>query len=351
MIVASIIGVVIFGGGVYAESAHRGVGDDLSSGVGALLGEDSATTSTATLNRALEGTAVLIELPPAVGRGEFIAVSIRVPSYVQAVQGAITFSNGRVIDGHGWQSVGKATPYGGEIWTVLLGVPSTAAVGTADVQIAVDDEARRATVIHRTIEIVHREFRRERIALNGSLTSIRADPDPRKAEESRILWELLNSTDLASRYHTGRFEMPLRSVRYTSHFGDRRTYAYSDGNETAAIHNGIDLGAPTGTPIYAPAGGRVRMATSRIVTGGTIVIEHLPSVYTLYYHLHTIDVSVGDVVERGDIIGTVGSTGLSTGPHLHWEIRVSGAAVDPALLLSEPLLDTEVLHGALSSTP
>jgi murein DD-endopeptidase MepM/ murein hydrolase activator NlpD len=145
--------------------------------------------------------------------------------------------------------------------------------------------------------------------------------------------------------------MPLDSLRYTSFYGDRRTYAYSDGGSAGSIHNGVDLAAPTGTPIHAPGRGRVRMATNRIVTGGTIVIEHLPGVYSLYYHLDSVDVTVGETVETGAVIGTVGSTGLSTGPHLHWELRVAGVAVDPAFVVDDALLDTDHLRGTLSSVP
>ncbi len=93
------------------------------------------------------------------------------------------------------------------------------------------------------------------------------------------------------------------------------------------------------------------MATNRIVTGGTVVIEHLPAVYSLYYHLDTVDVAVNDIVEQGERIGTVGSTGLSTGPHLHWELRVSGVAVDPEQVIRAPHLDISVIRGSLLQSP
>jgi murein DD-endopeptidase MepM/ murein hydrolase activator NlpD len=71
------------------------------------------------------------------------------------------------------------------------------------------------------------------------------------------------------------------------------------------------------------------MAEDRIVTGLTVVIEHLPGVYTIYMHLSRMAVSVGDLVERSATIGLLGATGLATGPHLHWELRVLGVASDP----------------------
>ena len=81
------------------------------------------------------------------------------------------------------------------------------------------------------------------------------------------------------------------------------------------------------------------MASERIITGFTVVIEHLPGLYSLYYHLDSLSVREGQRVSQGDRIGTVGSTGLATGPHLHWEVRSAGVAVDPDLLVKRSLID------------
>jgi len=80
------------------------------------------------------------------------------------------------------------------------------------------------------------------------------------------------------------------------------------------------------------------MAQSRIVTGNTVVVEHLPGVFSLYYHLDEIRVEEGVLVAGGQEIGTVGDTGLATGPHLHWEMRVGGVPVSPEDLMDHPLL-------------
>jgi murein DD-endopeptidase MepM/ murein hydrolase activator NlpD len=83
------------------------------------------------------------------------------------------------------------------------------------------------------------------------------------------------------------------------------------------------------------------MAKERILTGFSIVIEHLPGVYSLYYHLDKLDVKVGQMVSAGDKIGDSGFTGLATGPHLHWEIRVAGNAVEPKTLLAAPFIPAD----------
>jgi murein DD-endopeptidase MepM/ murein hydrolase activator NlpD len=95
------------------------------------------------------------------------------------------------------------------------------------------------------------------------------------------------------------------------------------------LHAGGDIGAPSGTPIHAAADGVVIVASVHGGYGNTTVIDHGHSLATLYGHQSVIVVQVGDVVKRGDVIGLVGSTGLSTGPHLHFETRVKGMPIDP----------------------
>lgn len=96
-----------------------------------------------------------------------------------------------------------------------------------------------------------------------------------------------------------------------------------------AFHAGVDFVASSGTPVVAARGGRVVWAAALGSFGNTVVVRHGRGVRTLYAHLARIDVSVLDRVSTGGHLGSVGSTGRSTGPHLHFEVRVRGAAVDP----------------------
>jgi murein DD-endopeptidase MepM/ murein hydrolase activator NlpD len=101
------------------------------------------------------------------------------------------------------------------------------------------------------------------------------------------------------------------------------------GPRGGSFHAGVDLIAPAGTPVEAAAAGRVAWAAPRDGWGLLVVVAHRGGVRTMYAHLSRIDVRVGQWVSGGSVIGLVGATGNATGPHLHFEVRVDGAAVDP----------------------
>lgn len=123
----------------------------------------------------------------------------------------------------------------------------------------------------------------------------------------------------------GRFIEPVKDYRLTSDFGEIRTV---NGKESGR-HGGMDFAAPTGTPVFAPAGGRVLFADFIALTGNTVMIEHGMGLKTLYYHMDSIDVKAKDEVKSGDIIGKIGTTGFSTGPHLHFAVAVENVYVNP----------------------
>lgn len=119
--------------------------------------------------------------------------------------------------------------------------------------------------------------------------------------------------------------MPLEGASLTSGYG-MRTHPVLGGRRQ---HAGIDLAAPTGTPVYATADGIVGRADWYSSYGLYVAVEHGASMQTRYAHLSRLAVAAGDNVKKGDLIGYVGSTGRSTGPHLHYEVRIDGLAVNP----------------------
>ncbi|WP_230292059.1 M23 family metallopeptidase [Croceicoccus sp. Ery5] len=134
--------------------------------------------------------------------------------------------------------------------------------------------------------------------------------------------------------------MPLSTARFSSSYGSR----IHPVTGRRANHKGIDMAAPSGTPIYATADGTVDMAQWFGGYGNFIKIEHGGDLETRYGHLSKLNVRPGQDVKKGDLIGFVGSTGRSTGPHLHYEVRIAGEAVDPT-----PYLHADTFMEAFAS--
>jgi murein DD-endopeptidase MepM/ murein hydrolase activator NlpD len=126
-------------------------------------------------------------------------------------------------------------------------------------------------------------------------------------------------------YWEGVFAPPVTGKELAA-FGRKRMH---NGNESAGFHNGIDLRSPAGTPAGAANAGVVVLASSFKAHGKTVMINHGQGVMTIYLHLQSFAVKPGQVVTKGQTIGKVGSSGVATGPHIHWQVFVHGVPVDP----------------------
>jgi murein DD-endopeptidase MepM/ murein hydrolase activator NlpD len=127
------------------------------------------------------------------------------------------------------------------------------------------------------------------------------------------------------RYWSGPFSLPAAAAM-NSYFGTRRSY---NGGPISTFHYGADFVSAPNTPVYAAAAGKVVLADALHIRGNAVVIDHGWGVYTLYAHQNSLNVSLGDMVEIGQIVGYAGSTGRVTGPHLHWEVWINGVPVNP----------------------
>ncbi|MDA0268822.1 MAG: M23 family metallopeptidase [Cyanobacteria bacterium] len=169
-----------------------------------------------------------------------------------------------------------------------------------------------------------RSFQVQRITLSASAAGIEGTDH----EFDRV--QAFKDTLSPTKYWTGPFQRPSQG-RVSSEYGVRRYYngVFADDY----YHRGIDYAAATGSPVVAPAAGRVtlvgRVANGFELHGNTIGIDHGQGVGSIFIHLNSIAVNEGDMVQAGQTIGTIGSTGASTGPHLHWGVYVNGVAVDP----------------------
>ena len=122
----------------------------------------------------------------------------------------------------------------------------------------------------------------------------------------------------------GVFGYPVQAPVVTSAYGARRQYDTGPG-----YHAGADLDGEDGDPVFAAADGAVVLAEFLQVRGGSVIVDHGLGVYSCYNHMSDLVAQDGELVSRGQLVGYMGSTGLSTGTHLHWELRVGGIAIDP----------------------
>lgn len=127
------------------------------------------------------------------------------------------------------------------------------------------------------------------------------------------------------RYWSVPFLQPVEG-RISTPYGVKR---YVNGGATPERHGGVDIAAALGTPVQCPADGLVEYAGFLQLSGNTIVIEHGGGLKSYFYHMDSLDVATGDRVEKGRLLGAVGTTGYSTGPHLHYEVKIGRESVSP----------------------
>ena len=167
------------------------------------------------------------------------------------------------------------------------------------------------------------QFGEQHMTISSTTVAATTGPDANADYKEKVTDKLTIHDDV--QYWHGVFIQPVEA-RVSTEFG---LYRYTNGSSNARRHTGIDLAAPAGTPVPASNAGRVIFAGEVIMTGNTVIIEHGGGLKTMYLHMSEIDVEEGQMVEQGDIVGLVGSTGYSTGAHLHFEVRLGSYAINP----------------------
>ncbi len=198
----------------------------------------------------------------------------------------------------------------------------------------VASEKEQVAVIHEQTDLHRKEVARELTSVRSEANGLSSELDVLERDSaalSSMLLQMQNTTAGRRRFntvyvgHLGGGMLPIRGGRITSPFG-WRIHPISG---LRLLHTGVDVAAPMGTPIMATGGGEIIYAGWRGGYGNAVVIDHGHGRSTLYGHMSKILVSVGQVVVRGQVIGRVGSTGMSTGPHCHYELRINGVPVPP----------------------
>lgn len=216
---------------------------------------------------------------------------------------------------------------GGTEWFCAVPVGNTRAPGSYEVRVTAGDYSWDVQV---TVESF--AFEEQNLIIDVSDPVISEANSPAAYQQYREKIPPLFQTYDEACYWEGPFIQPVQG-RISTHFG---TIRYTNSNfSSPGYHWGMDIANAEGTPIVAPGAGRVVLAEYLLNTGNTIVIEHGGGLKSYYFHMVELHVEPEDMVEQGQLIGAVGTTGYSTGPHLHFEMRIGNQAVSPELLFEE----------------
>ena len=274
-------------------------------------------------------------------QGEPLCIKLFFPVQVREIKVKLLNSNGKSLS----SSVAfiADTEQYHNTWYSFLGIPCTVIPGIYSLVFESIDSEDNIIRVSGNIKINKKDVPETIVYLEKKLTTLISKPDPVKTEERRYLRDLLYIINPDSFYHGLEFIHPIEGFPISSVFGEKHIFIYTDGTERSSSHRGIDYAAPEGTPVKAVADGRVVFARSRILSGNSIVIEHLPGVYSVYFHLSEININENDIISLGDIIGKVGNTGFSTGAHLHLAINIAGVYIDPDyFVINRPLVSWPV---------
>lgn len=208
----------------------------------------------------------------------------------------------------------------GQRWIAIAGIPLTVKPGTE--QLHMDNGQQLA------FNVSSREYPAQRITLKNQQ---HVTPDP---EHLKRIQRELNEQIAAYKIFSPRQPSNLmldRPVdgRLSSAFGLRRIFNGEERNP----HSGLDFAVPSGTPIKSPAEGKVILTGDYFFNGQTVFVDHGQGLISMFCHLSSIGVKVGDELGRGEVLGKVGATGRATGPHLHWNVSLNNARVDPAIFI------------------
>jgi hypothetical protein len=225
-------------------------------------------------------------------------------------------------------------PDGGRRFTALLGVDVDGPTGPHPMDVMVVREGATLRLARPTVEIVPGGFGTQRLTLPQNQVDLDPPTLKRVAREKGEVGRLWRSGTPRALWD-GSWRMPVEGEVLHS-FGFRRII----NGQPRSPHNGEDIAAPTGTPVVAPNDGVARLTGERFFGGRTVFLEHGAGLFTFYMHLSDIEVTDGQEVKKGDVIGKVGQSGRATGPHLHWGGRLNDARINPLNLVGpEPRLE------------
>jgi murein DD-endopeptidase MepM/ murein hydrolase activator NlpD len=249
--------------------------------------------------------------------GEVVLVTVRSPKPVRELHGTAF--------GKRFSFYRGANP---RTWRGLIGIDLETAPGRYPVRLRGFFLDGSATSAVHELRVRDKSFETRRLTVDEKYVTPPKELEERIAKEANRL-TVLFATLNPERLWQGPFVPPV-PVPANDNFGRRSIL----NGKPRSPHTGIDFPAEAGTEIHAPNSGRVVLADDLYFSGNTVVLDHGLGLYSFFGHLSRFSVHTGDRVQTGDVVGRVGSTGRSTGPHLHWTVRLMGTRVDPLSLIA-----------------
>ncbi|MFW5443706.1 MAG: peptidoglycan DD-metalloendopeptidase family protein [Methylococcaceae bacterium] len=216
-------------------------------------------------------------------------------------------------------------------WLALVGIPLSAKAGEHQLTIKTANNSKQLAfnITDKDYPAQYLTIKKKRMVSGFTKEDLKKiNADKKAMSKAKAIW-----TEQAIEMN---FISPVDG-RLSSLFGLKRFY----NDIPKRPHSGLDIAAPTGTPILAPANAKVINTGSYYFNGNTVFLDHGQGLLSAYLHMNTITVKPGQQVKQGEPLGTVGETGRVTGPHLHWMIYLNKVPVDPALFIAKdiPRLD------------
>lgn len=208
----------------------------------------------------------------------------------------------------------------GKRWIAIIGIALAVKPGTEQLEL---DNGQALD-----FSVSSREYPAQRITLKNQ-QHVTPDPEHLKRIQRELDEQITAYKTFSSRQPSNlMLDRPVDG-RLSSAFGLRRIFNGEERNP----HSGLDFAVPSGTPIKSPAAGKVILTGDYFFNGKTVFIDHGQGMISMFCHLSLIDVKVGVELQRGEVLGKVGATGRATGPHLHWNVSLNNARVDPAIFI------------------
>jgi murein DD-endopeptidase MepM/ murein hydrolase activator NlpD len=210
-------------------------------------------------------------------------------------------------------------------WKAIVGIPLSAKAGTHNLQVK-----SNGIETNYKFEVENKDYETQYLTIKN-----KRKVNPNEQDMSRIIKEKKLISKAKSHWSNNE-NVPLKFIKpaegpYSSPFGLRRFF----NKQARRPHSGLDIAAPKGAPIVAPANGKVINTGNYFFNGNTVFLDHGQGLITMYCHMDSISIEEGTQVKTGDIIGNVGLTGRVTGAHLHWSVMLNNVTIDPLLFLSK----------------